>query len=341
LVKTANWLSHLQFDWESPVWRHWYLELCSRYTLLRYDTRGSGLSDWDVPDVSDSAWVRDLETVVDGLGLERFPLLGLSRGAAIAVAYAAAHPERVSALVLLGGFARGRLLRTAIPGQVENAQVLLQLIRVGWGQDNPAFRQVYTTLFIPHGSREQIRWLNDLQRVSSSPEVAARLQAAAFSSDVRDAATRVTAPTLVLHAEHDAVVPFEEGRLLAALIPGARFVPLDGENHILLEDEPAWPRFLAELHGFLAQTGAATLEASMTPAVVPFPALTIREREVLDLIAEGLDNGQIAAELVVSPKTIRNHITNIFGKLEVENRAQAIILARDAGLGHRQRHAHH
>jgi len=329
LVKTANWLSHLQFDWESPVWRHWLHELGGRYTLVRYDTRGSGLSDWEVEDFSLAACVRDLETVVNSLRLARFPLLGLSRGAATAVAYAVEHPERVSALILCGGFARGRYNRSVTPAQTEQAELLVKLIRLGWGQDNPAFRQVYTTLFIPLGTPEQIRWLNDLQRISTAPEIAARMQAAAFATDVSDLAGRVTAPTLVLHAEHDAVVPFEEGRHLAARIPGARFVPLPGENHILLADEPAWERFLLETQSFLqgedVRFGA--------PGATVFPELTIREREVLDLIAEGLDNTEIAVRLVLSPKTVRNHITNIFSKLQVENRAQAIVQARDAGLG--------
>ncbi len=333
LVKTANWLSHLQFDWESPVWRHWLHELGARHTLVRYDTRGSGLSDWEVEDFSLAACVRDLETVVDSLRLERFPLLGLSRGAATAVAYAVAHPERVSGLILCGGFARGRYNRSVTPAQMEQAELFVKLIRLGWGQDNPAFRQVYTTRFIPLGTPEQIRWLNDLQRISTSPEIAARLQAASFATDVSDLADRVTAPALVLHAEQDAVVPFEEGRHLAALIPGARFVPLPGENHILLADEPAWQRFLAETENFLQGEDVRLGSSLSVPGATAFPGLTPREREVLELIAEGLDNTEIAGRLVLSPKTVRNHITNIFSKLQVENRAQAIVQARDAGLG--------
>jgi pimeloyl-ACP methyl ester carboxylesterase/DNA-binding CsgD family transcriptional regulator len=331
LVKTANWLSHLQFDAESPVWRHWLEELCGRYTLVRYDTRGSGLSDWDAQDLSLAACVRDLESVVDSLDLRRFPLLGLSRGAAIAVAYAVAHPDRVSGLILCGGFARARLKRDRL--QAQEAEMLLDLIRLGWGQENSAFRQVYTTLFIPSGTSEQMRWWNDLQRISTSPEVAARLQAASFTTDVTDLATKVRAPTLVFHAQHDAVVPFSEGRLLAALIPGARFVPLASENHVLLDDEPAWHFFLAETETFLH--GAAATGGSMEglAALPAFGELTAREREVVELIAEGMNNGEIAERLVLSPKTVRNHITHIFEKLQVETRAQAIVRARDAGFG--------
>jgi pimeloyl-ACP methyl ester carboxylesterase/DNA-binding CsgD family transcriptional regulator len=331
LVKVANWLTHLEFDWDSPVWHHWLSELSRDRCLVRYDERGCGLSDWNTTELSLAAWVRDLETVVDQLGLARFPLLSLSRGSAIAVAYAARHPERVSALILCGGFARGRFKRGTSRAHLEQSEMYIRLIRLGWGQENPAFRQVYTTLFIPRGTPEQIRWLNDLQRISTSPELAARMQETSFALDVTGLARQVTAPTLVLHSEGDAVVPFEEGRQLAALIPGARFVPLQSDNHILLEGEPAWARFLAETRSFLAEVDAQPAAGIPHPAA--FPELTAREREVLELIAEGLDNGQIARELVVSPKTVRNHITVIFSKLEVETRAQAIVRARDAGFG--------
>ena len=336
LIKVANWLTHLEFDWDSPVWRHWLTAFSSRHTYVRYDERGCGLSDWSVPNISLDGWVRDLETVVDRLGLERFPLLGLSRGSAVAVAYAARHPERVSALVVCGGFARGRYHR-GTRGQEEEGELYIELIRVGWGQENPAFRQVYTTLFIPKGTPEQMRWLNDLQRICTSPELAATMQRVSFELEVSDMARQVKAPTLVLHVEHDAIVPFEEGRRLAALIPNARFVPLPGENHIMLEDEPAWHRFLAETHSFLeAQEAQESAASSASPANV-FPDLTSREGEVLELIAEGLNNADIAALLVLSPKTVRNHITVIFSKLEVETRAQAIVRARDAGLGRENR----
>lgn len=335
LIKVANWLTHLEFDWDSPVWRHWLTELSSRHTLVRYDSRGAGLSDWAAPDISLEGWVRDLEAVVDRLGLHRFPLLGISRGAAVAIAYAARHPDRVSALVLVGGLARGLRRQRDSGGGNEKAELLLNLIKLGWGQDNPAFRQVYTTLFIPRGTPEQMRWLNDLQRISTSPELAATMQAAAFSIDVSDLARQITAPTLVLHAEHDALVPFEEGRRLAGLIPGARFVPLAGENHVLLADESAWPRFLAETHAFLAAVETPAAPRALPPPAGALADLTAREREVLALIAGGLDNSQIAAALVLSPKTVRNHITVIFSKLQVKSRGQAIILAREAGLGHK------
>jgi predicted ATPase/pimeloyl-ACP methyl ester carboxylesterase len=251
LVKVANWLSHLEYDWNSPVWRHWLTELARSHTLVRYDKRGCGLSDWDVEDFSLGAQVEDLETVVNTLGLNRFPLFGLSGGGPIAVAYAVRHPEKVSHLILYGSYVRGRLRRSQSPAQLEEAQMLLKVMELGWGKANPAFRQVYTGLFVPEGTAEQVRWFNDLQRISTSPEIAVRIFNGSFSVDIGDLAPSVTVPTLVLHARDDALVPFEEGRQLATLIPGARFAPLEGKNHILLEHESAWPRFLDEVHQFL------------------------------------------------------------------------------------------
>jgi pimeloyl-ACP methyl ester carboxylesterase/DNA-binding winged helix-turn-helix (wHTH) protein len=251
LVKPANWLTHLEFDWESPVWSPWLRELSRGHTLIRYDERGSGLSDRDVAELSFDAWVRDLETIADELALERFPLLGISQGCAVAVAYAAAHPERVSRLVLYGGYVRGRFRRKQTPEQLAEAKLVMQALPLGWGRDNPAFRQFFATIFLPEGTPEQHRWFGELQRTTTSPETAVRLRTAAGEIDVSGLAPRVRAPTLVLHATGDAAVPFNEGRELAALVPGARFVPLDSRNHILLEDEPAWARFVQEVRSFL------------------------------------------------------------------------------------------
>lgn len=251
LVKAANWLSHLEYDWHSPVWRHWLEGLTRRHTLVRYDERGCGLSDWEINDFSFEAWVRDLETVVEAAGLERFPLLGLSQGVAIAIAYAARHPDKVSHLILYGGYARGRLKRNLTAQQLEEAQAFIQLIKIGWGQENPAFRQVFTTLFMPDANLEQQRWFNELQRMSASPENAMRIVAGFNTIDVRSLAAQIRTPTLILHARDDARIPFDEGELLAGLIAGARFVPLASKNHILLEHEPAWPQFLAEVDQFL------------------------------------------------------------------------------------------
>jgi pimeloyl-ACP methyl ester carboxylesterase/DNA-binding winged helix-turn-helix (wHTH) protein len=251
LVKTANWLTHLEHDWESPVWRHWLEALSETHTLVRYDERGNGLSDRDVDDLSFDAWVRDLETVVDAAGLDRFPLLGMSQGCAVAVAYAARHPARVTGLVLYGGFALGRLRRARSAEERAEAEMVIRLMPQGWARDNPAFRQFFASVFLPEGTPEQMRWFSDLQRVTTSPDNAVRLRTTAGEIDVLDDARRVRAPTLVLHATADAAVPFDEGRRLAALIPGARFVPLEGRNHILLASEPAWHRFVEETAPFL------------------------------------------------------------------------------------------
>lgn len=324
LVKAANWMSHLEFDVGSPVWSHMLCALSENHTLVRYDERGCGLSDRHVDDLSFEAWLRDLETIVDATGVDHFPLLGISQGASIAVAYAVAHPHRVSHLVLHGGYARGRNKRNAGPEMREEAELMARLAELGWGQENPAFRQFFTTQFIPGGTAEQHRWFNELERVSTSPTNAARFMRIFNEIDVVELLPKVDCPTLVLHAVRDARVPFDEGRLIASMIPNARFVPLESGNHLLLEAEPAWDRWLEEVRAFL-------------PAPVPcddpaFHTLTRRERDIVVLIAQGRDNAQIAAYLGLSEKTVRNHITSIFSKLEVENRSQAIVLAREAGV---------
>ena len=326
LVKAANYLTHLEHDWQGPVWGHWLRELGRHHSLIRYDERGCGLSDRDIDTFSVDAWVNDLETVVDALRLERFPLLGISQGAAVCIAYAVRHPERVSRLILYGGFARGRSRRGGSPERALEAETLINVIKLGWGRDNPAFRQLFSTQLMPEGTPEQIQCLNELARVSASPENAARMTQAFYEIDVTTLAPRVTAPVLVLHPRHDATVPFEESRRLAALIPGARLVPLESPNHILREEEPAWGRFLEEVRGFL---GAS----SGRGRVAPFSDLTTRERDVLDLMARGLSNPQIAERLFISEKTVRNHITHVFSKLDVTRRAEAIVRAREAGFG--------
>lgn len=334
LVKAANYLTHLEHDWKGPVWRHWLRGLAEHHTLVRYDERGCGLSDRDVTDFSIEAWVQDLEAVVDALGLERFSLLGISQGASVSVAYAVKHPQKVTRLVLYGGYARGRFHRDLTPEEMLQAETMINAIRVGWGQENPAFRQLFTTMMIPGGTEAQKDWLNELARISATPENAAAMERAFYHIDVSDLAPQVTSPTLVLHSRDDGGIPFEEGRLLAGLIPGARFVPLDSKNHILLEDEPAWPRFLSEVHAFLGVIGPE--EETADPQEL-FPELTPRELDVLELIARGAGNETIAEELVVTPKTVRNYVSRIYSKLSVNSRAQAIVLAREAGLGQKSR----
>jgi pimeloyl-ACP methyl ester carboxylesterase/DNA-binding CsgD family transcriptional regulator len=322
LVRAAHWMTHLEFDLESPVWRPWLAELAQHNTVIRYDQRGCGLSDREVGDISFAAWLADLETVVDAAGLARFALLGASQSASVAIAYATRHPQRVSHLVIYGGFARGRLKRGS-RAQAEEAELQRELIRLGWGRDDPAFRQFFTTQFLPDAAPDQIASFNEVQRLSATAETAARIFDVTSAIDVLDLAPKVGVPTLVLHACEDKRAPFEEGRLIAARIPGARFVPLETRNHALVEQDPAWPRFFGELRAFLGTTDAA----------VPFPALTAREREVLELIARGLANDDIAARLGITSKTVRNQVSALLDKLGVSSRAQAIVKAREAGLG--------
>ena len=250
LVRTGHWLTHLEYDWESPVWSPYLHALAAERRLIRYDARGNGLSDWEVDDISFEAFVRDLETVVDATGLERFDLLGMSQGCAVSVAYAVRHPERVKHLVLYGGFARGRRMRGS-QDEIAQSEAVATLMRQGWGQENPAFRQLFTSLFIPGGSPEQVQWFNDLQRISTSPANAVRLRHAVDMIDVTDLLPQVRTPTLVLHVRNDAVQPLDEGRRIAAGIPGARFVALEGRNHCLLQGDPGWTRFHDEVRAFL------------------------------------------------------------------------------------------
>jgi pimeloyl-ACP methyl ester carboxylesterase/DNA-binding winged helix-turn-helix (wHTH) protein len=252
LVKTANWLNHIEYDWQSPVWSHLLHGLAAEYQLVRYDERGNGLSDWDVEDISFEAFVRDLETVVDAAQLQRFALLGMSQGCAVSIVYALRHPERVSHLVLFGGYARGRRKRgSAI--EIEKTEATTKLMRLGWGQENPAFRHMFTSHFIPGGTPDQMKWFNDLQRVTTSPNNAARIREAMNDIDVSQLLERVTVPTLVVHCQGDQVVPFEEGRLIASRISGARFVALESCNHLILPGEPALGRFLGEVRTFITK----------------------------------------------------------------------------------------
>ena len=251
LVKTGNWMTHLEYDLESPIWRHLWTELAREHTLVRYDARGNGLSDWDVEELSFDNFVTDLETVADAANIDRFALLGISQGCAASIAYAVRHPERVSHLVLYGGFAQGAEHRPQTESQKEGAAAMLTLMRLGWGQDNPAFRQMFTSQFAPEATKEQMDWFNELQKMATSPENAVRYMNAVAKVDVAHLLPQVQTPTLVLHARDDARVSFDLGRRMAAGIPGARFIPLQSKNHLFLEDEPAFKRFLEEVRLFL------------------------------------------------------------------------------------------
>ena len=257
LVKASNWLTHLDFEWGSPIWRHWWESLSEHHRVVRYDERGNGMSQRDVPDVNFDTWVQDLETVADAAQLERFALLGISRGASIAIAYAVKHPERVSKLVLYGGFAAG-LNHIGTPAELEARRALSSLIRLGWGLNNPAFAKVFTCRFIPRATPAHEAWLDELQRVSTSPENAAHLMQADDDIDVRPLLPQVRVPTLVIHCDDDRAVLPEQGRELAASIPNARYVSLPSANHLMMEDEPAWRIFLEELGRFLGWDAGAS-----------------------------------------------------------------------------------
>ena len=324
LIKAPHWFTHLEHDAQGPVLGPLLEELNQRFRVVRFDQRGCGLSERDPPRIELDAWVDDMEAVADAAGLGPYLVLGPSQGAAIAVAFAARRPESVARLVLVHGYARGWAKRGFSPLELDRMHTLAHLIEIGWGTPDPTFRTAFSARFMPNATSEQQRSFNEMMRLSASPETAARIFNAFGDIDIQQDAKRVRSPCLLVHARGDMVVPFDEGVRLAALLPAAQLVPLETDNHIIRSDEPAWREFFAALDAF-AQTGG-----NAHPLIA---GLTERERDVLALMAEGLDNAQIAARLELSEKTVRNHITRIFDKIEVENRPQAIVLARKAGLG--------
>jgi pimeloyl-ACP methyl ester carboxylesterase len=259
LVKAANWLTNLDLEWSSPIWAHWLDGLAARRTLVRYDERGCGLSDWGVADFSFDAWVNDLELVVDAAGLDRFPLLGISQGGAVAIAYAVRHPERVSHLILSGAYCQGRLARATTAEDLEEAALDLQLGRIGWRHDDPSFRQVFASQFLPDGTRSLWDAFNDLQRATTSTENVVRFLDVFAHIDVSSVASLVRCPTLILHSRGDLRVPQSQAQSLAALIPNSELRFLASSNHILTAAEPAWPVFLSEVDRFLATNSPVTV----------------------------------------------------------------------------------
>jgi pimeloyl-ACP methyl ester carboxylesterase/DNA-binding CsgD family transcriptional regulator len=323
LIKAANWMTHLDYEWESPVWQHWMRFFSENFTFIRYDERGCGMSGSKLGQLTMEQWVDDLETVVEAAGLtEPFVLLGISQGSAASIAYAIRHPELVTQLILYGAYARG-VSRRGDSDKERLYRAMIDLVRLRWGDDNPAFRQVFTSRFIPEGTEEQINWFNELCRKTTTAENAARLLEARAQIDVLDLLEQVKVPTLVVHCRDDDVVPIDLGHELAAGIPGAQFVELDSKNHVLLEHEPAWQRFCEEVCVFTGRRSEKTNEDAA------FSSLSPRQREVLGLLCEGLGNAEIGKRLSISEKTVRNHASSIFDKLGVWTRTQAIIFARD------------
>ena len=312
VVKAANWLTHLEYELDSPAWS------------AVGDPAWLGMRVWLGGPLSLDQWARDLVAVIDAARpAGPVTLFGISQGVATCIRYAIQHPERVARMILYGGYARGAL-RRGTPATESAHRAMIDLARVAWGKDNPTFRQVFTSRFIPGGSPEQLQWFNDLCLKTTTGEIAATLFEARSAVDITALLGEVRTPTLVLHARADEPIPIEEGRLLASGIPGAEFVELDSRNHILLEHEPAWQRFKEAVLAFLQPEEAISDSA--------FAALSPRERQVLALMADGLSNTDIAESLQISEKTVRNHASNLFDKLGVWSRAQAIVFARDHGF---------
>ena len=321
LLLVSCWLSHLEFDWQSPVWRHFLLDLGRFATVIRYDERGFGMSDWDVEDFGLEARVADLAAVVDAAGLDRLALVGMSQGGPVALRYAAQHPHRASRLVLYGTSV-GALRRGPDAGEIEEA--FLQMIKVGWARRDSVFRRVFTSLMIPGASEEQACWLDALQARATSTDNAIRSLATRMRVDVSEVLPGLTTPALVIHARDDQMIEFEMGRELAMGIPDARLVALDSSNHITLADEPAWSVFVEEVSAFLA--------ADRMAAAVPdrdLRSLTDRELDVLRLVGRGCDNAELAHELCMSVRTVERHLSSIYAKLGLSGRAaRAAAVAR-------------
>jgi pimeloyl-ACP methyl ester carboxylesterase/DNA-binding CsgD family transcriptional regulator len=327
LVRAGTWLTHVEYDATSPLAAHWCEELAKHHRYVTYDGRGCGLSDRGVGELSLDRFVADLEAVVDGLKLERFALLGISMGAPIAVAYAAKHPNRVSRLVLHGGFHRSYLSSPNPDPRVrEEADVLWKSARLGWGSGSPALRQVFVAKLMGESTEAQRQAFEELQRVTSTADVAEKYLRAMFAFDVKDLAPRVSCPTLAFHSRGDQLVLLEQGRKLAALIPGARFVPLDSKNHVPFREEPAWQVLVAALRSFLDEDGGRTL------ATAPAKALTSRQLHVLRHVARGLTDKEIAHELSLSPRTVEMHVARTLAALACANRAEAVRKAAALGL---------
>jgi pimeloyl-ACP methyl ester carboxylesterase/DNA-binding CsgD family transcriptional regulator len=324
LVIASCWLSHLQYDWQSPVWRHFLDDLGEIATVVRYDERGYGMSDWDVLDFSLEARVADLEAVTEDVGLDRFALMAMAQGGPLSIVYAVRHPERISRLIFYDSYAA--TMRDPTPEQLELSEAFQQLIKVGWAQPESEFRRVFTSRMIPGATEEQMRWLDELQRVASSADNVAAARRARLKDDVVDLLPQIQAPTLVLHSRHDRMNSFDEGVRIGSTVRGARMVVLDSSNHIILGVEPAWQVFVEEVAAFMAQ------DRFLVPTLTDRAAaalLTSRELDILRLAAEGQDNAAIAESLTLSVRTVERHLQNAYVKLGVQGKsARAAAVAR-------------
>ncbi len=333
LVWIGHWIRHLNHDWESPVWRPWLRFLTSRFKVLRFDWRGCGLSDREGVSFSLQKHVEDLEAVVESAGFEQFFVLASAAGAMSSIQFAAQNPARATRLVLLGSQTQGRIPRGKVRGltahQVVEQHSHQKLMERLWTEERAVYGKFYVAVHMPDASPEQLRAQDDLLRTTTTRDNALKLLQAFQEADVLEFVPRVRCATLVMHAQDDAIVPFDEGRRVSSLVPGARFAPLESRNHVLLEGEPAWQHFIDAITDFLPASAAGS--SAMRDAFVG--NLTKREHQVLELLAQGLDNRTIAAALSVSEKTVRNQVSTIFSKVGVGNRAQAVARARDAGLG--------
>ena len=329
IVRVGPWVTHAALDWSSPIWRPWLELLARERTLIHYDFRGHGLSDRLNCDVAFERQVDDLATVIASTSTKHCALLGIAGGCAIAIAYAVRWPERVDRLVLFGGFSRGSIARSRTTDEAEAARTVLRVMELGGVHDDPAFRQLFTAQCIPDAPPEQSQAFNHHMKVSGGTKAGVSVLRALYEIDVRALAAKVRCPTLVVHPTSNLRVPYEEGRSLAALIPGARLLPLESRNSFLLEHETAWTTFETELEAFLS-TPRSTISP---PQDLDDQSLTMRERAVLELVAQGLDNRRIARDLRLSEKTVRNYISALLAKLGLRNRAEAIVRARESGFG--------
>lgn len=329
LVRAGTWLTHIQHDWDSPVHRHWLRFMSERHTLVRYDPRGCGLSQRDITSLTFTDWVDDLEAVVDKLGLEKFPLIGMSQGAAVSVAYALRHPERISHLILYAPLIRGwQRVSSAHAEQWRNIE---KLVASDWGEKSLAFPAMFAHMFIPQGTTEQILWYTDIQRKTADKQMAVMIMKVLGELDLWSNLKDINVPTLVIQVAGDRCIPSERVKETAMLIPACEFASIDSNNHILLEDEPGWEQFKSIFRRCIP-CPASTVAGSSPRDHRVLEELSKRERQILSELAKGHSNQEIANTLFISEKTVRNHITNIFAKLGVSTRSQAIVLGKDLGV---------